>query len=37
MVSKERIKVDPHKVKEIIEWARLTNVTKIRRFLSLAN
>jgi len=36
IVSKEGIKVDPQKLKVIIEWLRSTNVTKIRSFLGLA-
>ena len=35
VVSKEGIKVDPQKIKEIIEWPRPTNVTKVRSFLWL--
>jgi len=35
VVSKEGIKVDPQKIKEIIEWPRPTNVTKVRSFLGL--
>ena len=36
VVTKEGIKVDPQKVKEITEWPRPTNVTEIRSFLGLA-
>jgi len=36
VVSKEGIKVDPQKVKEILDWPRPTNITEIRSFLSLA-
>jgi len=36
VVTKEGIKVDPQKVKAIIEWPRPTNVTEIRSFLGLA-
>jgi len=35
VVTKEGIKVDPQKVKTIMEWSRLTNVTEIRSFLGL--
>ena len=33
VITKEGIKVDPQKVKAIIEWPRPTNVTEIRNFL----
>ena len=36
VVSKEGIKVDPQKVKAIMDWLRPTNVTEIRSFLRLA-
>jgi len=36
VVTKERIKVDPQKVKAIKEWSKPTNVTEIRSFLGLA-
>ena len=36
VVSKEAIKVDPQKIKMVIEWPRPTNVIKIRSFLGLA-
>jgi len=36
VVIKEGIKVDPHKVKAIMEWWRPTNINKIRSFLGLA-
>jgi len=36
VVTKEGIKVDPQKVKVIIEWPKPTNVTEIRSFLGLA-
>jgi len=35
VVSREGIKVDPQKVKAIIDWPRPTNITKIRSFLDL--
>ena len=37
LVSKEVIKIDPQKVKVIIEWPRPTNVTEIRSFFGLAS
>jgi len=37
VVTKERTKVDPQKVKAITEWPRPTNVTEIRSFLGLAD
>jgi len=36
LVLKERLKVEPQKVKSITEWPRLANVTEIRSFLGLA-
>ena len=36
VVSREGIKVDPQKVKAIIEWSRPTIVIDIRSFLGLA-
>jgi len=36
VVSKEGIKVDPQKIKAIMEWPRPTNVTEVRSFLGLA-
>jgi len=36
VVSKEGIKVDPQKIKAIVDWPRPTNVTEIRSFLGLA-
>jgi len=35
VVSKEGIKVDHHKVKEILDWPRPTSVTRIRSFVGL--
>jgi len=35
VVSKEGIKVDPQKIKAIMEWPRATNVTEVRSFLGL--
>jgi len=35
-LSKEGIKVNPQKVKAILDWLRPTNVTEIRSFLGLA-
>jgi len=35
VVTKEGIKVDPQKVKAIMEWLRPTNVTEIRSFPDL--
>lgn len=35
MICKERIKVDPQKVKTVIEWTRRTNVTEVRSFLGV--
>jgi len=35
MVSKEGIKVDPQKIKTIMEWPRPTNVTEAISFLRL--
>jgi len=35
ILSKKGIKVDPQKIKAIMEWLRLANVTKVRSFLSL--
>ena len=36
VVSKEGIKVDPQKVKAIMDWPRPTNVTEVRSFLGSA-
>jgi len=36
VVSKEGIKVDPEKMKVIMEWPRPTNVIEVRSFLRLA-
>ena len=36
VVSKEGIKVDPQKIKAIIEWPRPTNGTEVRSLLGLA-
>ena len=36
VVSKDGIQVDPKKIEAIIEWPRLTTVTKVRSFLGLA-
>jgi len=36
VVSKEGIKVDPQKIKAILDWRRPTNVTEVRSFLGLA-
>jgi len=36
VVSKKEIKVNPQKVKTILDWRRLSNVTDIRSFLGLA-
>jgi len=36
VASKAGIKVDPQKIKTIMEWPRPTNVTKVRSFLRLA-
>ena len=36
VVWKERIKVDPQKIKAITEWPRCTNTTEMRSFLGLA-
>ncbi|XP_050217591.1 uncharacterized protein LOC126668431 [Mercurialis annua] len=36
VVSQSGIKVDPKKIKAVIEWKRLESVTKVRSFLSLA-
>jgi len=36
VVSKEVIKVDPQKVKAILDWPRPTNVTEIRSCLGMA-
>ena len=36
VVSKEGIKVDPQKIKAVIEWRKPTNVTELRSFLGLA-
>ena len=35
VISKEGIKVDPQKVKAIMEWTRSTNITEVRSFLGL--
>jgi len=35
VVSKEGIKVNPQKIKAIIEWSRLTSVTEVKNFLGL--
>ena len=37
MVSKDGTQVDPMKIEVIIEWPRLTTVTKVRSFLGLAS
>jgi len=36
VVTKEGIKIDPQKVKAIIEWSRPTSITEIKSFLDLA-
>ena len=36
VVSKEGIKVDPQKIRAIVDWPRPANVTEIRSFLGLA-
>ena len=36
IVKKEGVTVDPEKIKAVIEWSRLTNVSEIHRFLGLA-
>jgi len=35
VVSKEGIKINPKRVKAILDWPRQTDVTKIRSFLGL--
>jgi len=35
VVSKEGVRVDPQKIKAIIEWPKPTNVTEVRNFLGL--
>jgi len=35
LVSKEGVRVDPQKIKAIIEWPKPTNVTEVRNFLGL--
>ena len=37
VVSKDGTQVDPMKIEVIIEWPRLTTVTKVRSFLGLAS
>jgi len=37
VVNKNRLAVDPTKVKVVVEWERPTNVREIRSFLSLAS
>jgi len=36
VVCKEGIKVDPQKIRAIVDWPRPTNVTEVRSFLGLA-
>jgi len=36
LVTKEEIKVDPQKMKVIMEWPRPTEATEIRSFLGIA-
>jgi len=36
VISEKGIKVDPQKIKAVIEWRRPTNVTEVRSFLGLA-
>lgn len=36
IVSREGVSVDLSKIKAIVEWERLTNVTEVRSFLGLA-
>ena len=36
IVSKERIRVDPNKIKVVVEWKPPRNVTEVRCFLGLA-
>jgi len=36
-ISMEGIKVEPQKMKAIIDWLRATNVTEIKSFLGLAS
>ena len=36
VISKAEISVDPSKVEAVVNWARLTNVSKVRSFLGLA-
>jgi len=36
VVTKERIKADPQKIKAIVKWPRPTNVIEVRSFLGLA-
>jgi hypothetical protein len=35
IISKQGVKVDPNKIKEIIEWPKPSNITKLRGFLGL--
>jgi len=35
VVTKEGIKVDPQKIKAVIEWPKPTNVTEVRSFMGL--
>ena len=36
IISGEGVKVDPAKVKDVVNWKRLTNITEVRSFLGLA-
>ena len=35
IISKERVKVDPSKIKAITEWPKPDNISKLREFLGL--
>ena len=35
IISKEGVKVDPEKIKLIIDWPKPTNISKLRGFLGL--
>ena len=35
VISNEGVKVDPEKIKSIIDWPKPTNISKLRGFLGL--